>query len=73
MAKTIVTLTQYDIQEIVANALGTTPDKVKFVYPPKLDAIADYLTNKHDTQTPFFQARVETDITLYAPSKGDVD
>ena len=73
MAKTIITLTQYDVQEIIANAMNTTPDKVLFVYPPRIDVIGDYLLGKHDKQTPFFNARVETDIELHDLNEGDKD
>ena len=70
MAKSIVTLTQFDVQGMIADAFGVQPDKVKFVYPPKLDMISDYLLNRYDSQTPFFNVRVEADIELHDIREG---
>lgn len=65
MAKSIITLTQYDVQGMIADAFGVKPEKVVFVYPPKLDVIQEYLLNRYDRQTPFFNVRVEADIELH--------
>ena len=70
MAKSIVTLTQVDVQGLIADAFGVQPEKVTFVYPPKLDVISDYLLNRYDRQTPFFNVRVEVDIELHDIREG---
>lgn len=64
MAKSFITLTQFDVQGMIADAFGITPDKVTFVYPPKLDVMHEYLLNRVDRQTPFFNVRIEADIKL---------
>lgn len=65
MAKSFITLTQFDVQAMIADAFGTQPDKVLFVYPPKVDVMREYLLNQVDRQTPFFNVRIEADIELH--------